>query len=95
MQTSISGHHYHISDTTKEHIQQCVDRFEKYFSPIIDCMVTVTQDNNQFRTDIVVNVQGKTLKSSEDGDALFPVIDEAVGKMERQLRKLKDKQHSR
>ncbi len=93
MNLSVSGHHYHITDNTKEHITLGVERLERFFSPIINVLVTVTQDGDEYRTDVVVNVKDHTLKSSDQGDKVFPVIDLALEKMERQLKKLHDKIH--
>ncbi len=91
MQISITGHHYHISDTTREHIQGEADKLERFYSPLTDCHVTVTKEGDDYRTDVVVNLHGQTLKSSDSQGKLYPSIDAAMDKMVRQLKKLHDK----
>ena len=91
MQIVISGHHYHVSDNTRRHINAAVSRFERFYTPVLDCHVTVTKEEPAFRVDIIVNVHGQTLKASNSGDKLFPVIDGSAKKMIRQLKKLHDR----
>ena len=91
MQTVISGHHYHISDSTRTHINAAVSRFERFYTPVLGCHVTIKKEDPEFRVDIIVNVHGQTLKASNTGSKLFPVIDGSAKKMIRQLKKLRDR----
>jgi len=91
MQTSVFGHHHQISDATRQHIDEGIAKLEKYYSPVLECNVTITKDSDLYRVDLIAKVHGQTLKSSDDGDRLFPVIDGAMDKMARQLKKLHDK----
>ena len=90
MQIVISGHHYHVSDSTRTHIKASVSRFERFYTPVLGCHVTIKEDP-AFRVDIIVNVHGQTLKASNTGSKLFPVIDGSAKKMIRQLKKLRDR----
>lgn len=91
MEIIISGHHYHVSDVTREHIESEVMRLERFYNPLIDCHVTITQEGHGYRVDVIVNVQGQTLKASNEGRKLFPIIDTATKKMGTQLKKLHDR----
>lgn len=91
MQIVISGHHYHVSDSTRTHIEAAVSRFERFYTPVLGCQVTITKEGPAFRVDIIVNVHGQTLKASNAGSKLFPVIDGSAKKMIRQLQKLRDR----
>ena len=91
MQIVISGHHYHVSDSTRTHIKAAVSRFERFYTPVLDCHITITKEAPAFRVDIIVNVHGQTLKASNTGNKLFPVIDGSAKKMIRQLKKLRDR----
>ena len=91
MQIVISGHHYHVSDSTRTHIKAAISRFERFYTPVLDCHVTITKEGPAFRVDIIVNVHGQTLKASDEGVKLFPVIDGSAKKMIRQLKKLHDR----
>ncbi|MDE2953798.1 MAG: HPF/RaiA family ribosome-associated protein, partial [Gemmatimonadota bacterium] len=51
----------------------------------------ITKEEPAFRVDIIVNVHGQTLKASNTGSKLFPVIDGSAKKMIRQLKKLRDR----
>ena len=91
MQILISGRHYHVSDSTRAHIKAAVSRFERFYTPVLGCHITLTKEEPAFRVDIIVNVHGQTLKASNTGNKLFPVIDGSAKKMIRQLKKLRDR----
>ncbi|MDP6037977.1 MAG: ribosome-associated translation inhibitor RaiA [Candidatus Latescibacteria bacterium] len=91
MDIAIAGHHYHVSDVTREHIESEVSRLERFYTPLIGCQVTIAQDGHGHSVDVIINVHGQTLKASDQGRKLFPVIDTAIKKMSRQLKKLHDR----
>ena len=91
MQIVISGHHYHVSDSARTYIKAAVSRFERFYTPVLGCHITITKEEPAFRVDIIVKVHGQTLKASNTGNKLFPVIDGSAKKMIRQLKKLRDR----
>lgn len=94
MQVVISGQHFDLSDRLRTHIESRADKLERFFSPIIDCQVKITEEK-QKRADLIVNVQKHLLKSTAEEDSVYVAVDQAMDKMERQLKKLHDKQRDR
>jgi len=91
MQVSIEGHHFQVTDAARSYVESAIDKIERFYSPIIDCHITLKHEKDLYRADIVTRVQGHTLKSSDEDVKLYKAVDEAVDKMSRQLRKLHDK----
>jgi putative sigma-54 modulation protein len=91
MQVFFEGHHFQITDAARAYTQSAIEKIERFYSPIIDCHVTLTHENDLYRADMITRVQGQTLKSSDHDVKLYKAVDEAVEKMSRQLRKLHDK----
>ena len=85
-----------LSDSTKEHIEECCAKLNQYFDKITDIEVVIdTQDKHKHATtvEIAVRVPGQRLagKGETMGDNLFKAIDEAVSKAEKQLKRYHDK----
>jgi len=91
MQVFIEGHHFQITDAARSYVESAIEKIERFYSPIIDCHITLTHEKDHYRADIITRVQGQTLKSSDNDLKLYKAVDEAVDKMSRQLRKLHDK----
>ena len=94
MRISIEGHHYQVSEATRTYVQSGLEKLERFYSPIIDCHVTLKEVKETFSADLIVRVQGQTLKSANSDTKLYKAVDEAIDKMIRQLQKLHDKRRS-
>ena len=92
MTTRVSGHHYTVSDRTREYAEQELGRMEKFYSPIIDAHITITEEGRLHKVDLVVNVQAHSFKSSGEDEKVYPAIDQAANRMTKQLKKHHDKQ---
>ncbi|MCZ6632868.1 MAG: ribosome-associated translation inhibitor RaiA [bacterium] len=91
MKISVSGHHYHLSDATREYVEQECEKFERFYSPVLDCQVTISKEGRTEKANVVVNLYGQNLQASGSADKLYPAIDQAMDKMIRQLKKTHDK----
>ena len=94
MKISIEGHHYQVSDATRTYATSAVEKAERFYSPIIDCHMTIREAKATFTADLVVRVQGQTLKASDNDAKLYKAVDAACDKMTRQLQKLHDKRRN-
>ena len=92
VQVFISGHHYSVSERAKTYVETEVEKLEKFYSPVIDVHVTLTEEGRTHRADLVVNIHSRTLKSTGSDEKVYPAIDQAVNRMISQLKKVHDKQ---
>ena len=91
MRVSISGHHFNISDRFRSYIEDEAAKLERFYTPLIDCQVTLTQENRVMKVGVVVHVQAQNLRATHKDEKPYPAVDGAMDKMERQLKKLHDK----
>ena len=91
MQVSITMRHFKASDNLKEYVEKEVKRLQKIFDRIVDCQVILDRGKEGEKVDIVLNVSGHTFNASETSDDMIKSIDYAVNKMEKQLRRYKEK----
>ena len=88
MTISVSGHHYTVSDRTRTYADGELARLEKFYTPVIDAHLTITEEGRLYKVDLVVNVQAHTFKSGGEDDKVYPAIDQTV----KQIKKHHDKQ---
>lgn len=92
MTISVSGHHYTVSDRTRKYVDGGLARLEKFYTPVIDAHLTITEEKRVHKVDLIVHVQAHTFKSSGEDEKVYPAIDLAIDRMTKQLKKHHDKQ---
>jgi len=80
-----------LSQETKDFIEDRVSRFPRYFDRIDRVKVTTITESDTIEVEIVVHPPGGTIIAKDRGDDLHVVVDRAADKIERSLKRLKDK----
>jgi len=92
MQVHITGRHVDITDAVREHIYDKVQRSLGSFTRVHDVEMVLEVQKRTHMAEVVV--KGKDhihLEAEEESDNLYKSIDQAIEKVERQLRKSRDK----
>jgi ribosomal subunit interface protein len=85
-----------LSDAMKAHVDEVCAKFGQFYDRIVDTeVITDTQAKHKpaNTVEIIVKVPGQRIvgKGETDDPNLFKAIDEAAGRVERQLQKYHDK----
>jgi putative sigma-54 modulation protein len=92
MQVHITGRHVTITDAVREHIYQKIERSLSGLSRVHDIQVTLDLQKRTHMAGIVVTGKDHIhLEAEEESDNMYKSIDQAIDKIERQLRKLREK----
>ena len=91
MRISFTARHYKPSKRLKEHAQNEVKRLEKFYDGIINCEIILDYQKDIQIAEIMLGVHGQQLTVIEKTDDIYKSIDNAVSKLERQLKKYKEK----
>jgi putative sigma-54 modulation protein len=92
MRIEITSRRYDASENLKEYIQKELTRLDKVFDRIIDAKVTLEEiESGQMKVELLVNVPGKTLNAESSDTEITKAIDQTVAKMQRQVKKYKEK----
>jgi len=91
MKLSFTARHFKAPERLKDYAEKKVKRLEKYYDGILDCEVVLDYEKLLQVAEIIVRVYGTRLTVVEKSDDIFKSIDLAVDKMERQLKKYKEK----
>jgi putative sigma-54 modulation protein len=80
-----------MTEDLKAYTEEEVYRLKKYYEPIIDVDVILSWEKRDRIAEINIGVYGTTLTSHERSDDLRRSISRCVDKLERQLKKYKER----
>lgn len=94
MIVTVTGKHIEITDAIREHIEDKASKLPRYFNSVMQVEVIVEgSDSVAQNVEIIVSVEHRDdVVACESGPDVYTCIDLAMHKMERQLRKIKEKQ---
>ena len=92
MQVSITGRHVNLTDNTKAHVEEKLERCLGAFPRIESIHVILdTEKRNSVAEIVVQGGNHMRVSSTEKSENLYDAIDRAVEHAERQIRKQRDK----
>jgi putative sigma-54 modulation protein len=94
MKINVTGRHIHITEALQLHIENKFKKIEKHFENIIDIHVILTVEKIRMEAEATLKInKGNIFANSEKKD-MYMAIDELVDKLDRQLKKQKEKKIS-
>ena len=91
MQLSISGHHVEISDSLKDYINTKMVRVKRHFDHVIDAHVVLDVEKQRHRAETTLQIRGSKIHAASEHDDMYAAIDSMIDKLDRQVRKHKEK----
>lgn len=91
MQLNLTGHHVEITDPMRDYVQTKLTRIERHFDQVtvVHCILTV--DKLRHRAEATVNLTGGQVFAEAIEENMYAAIDGMVDKLDRQVRKHKEK----
>lgn len=96
MNLKINSRHLEVSPAMQTHIEVGMIKIRKHFDHVIDATIFLMIDNAKEKdlrqiAEITIHLKGKDLYAESHNADLYHAIDAAVGKLERQVIKHKEK----
>lgn len=91
MHTSVTFRHMEPSDALKSYVEERTSRLTKYIDRPMDSQVTLTVQKFRQIADVVINADGLRIAGQEAHEDMYAAIDLVMDKIERQVKKYKDK----
>lgn len=91
MRITFTARHFKADDKLRTFAEEKVAKIKKYYDGIIECEITLDQEKLSQVAEISVKVYGQRLHVVEKSNDIFKSIDLAVDKLERQVKKYKQK----
>ena len=95
MQLNITGHHVDVSPAVRRHVGTKLARLERHFDHVIDIHCILTTERLDYRAEATVHLEGGTIHADAVAEGMYAAIDGLVDKLDRQVKKHKEKQIDR
>ena len=95
MRISITGRGLDIPDEIIEYAEDKIGRLERYFSGIQSANVIISAQKSLRTCEVTIHASGKIIRAENKGSGFKESIDIVAEKLERQIRRYKEKFESR
>lgn len=91
MNFSIVGRDIKITDALKKYVEEKLQRVKRHFDHIIDVHIAISVIKNRHLVDATIMINKTVINAKEETEDMYSAIDLVVNKLERQVRKYKEK----
>ncbi len=91
MQLSITGHHINITSALRDYVDNKLERLERHFENVTDIHCILSVEKLRHKAEATVQVSGATLFADEVQEDMYAAIDGLIDKLDRQVKKHKEK----
>ncbi|MEE8329869.1 MAG: ribosome-associated translation inhibitor RaiA [Thermodesulfovibrionia bacterium] len=94
MNVIITGRHLELTSNLKEYAKKKIEKFKKYLNNIAEATITLSVEKYRHKAEILLKVNGLMIQAESVTGEMYSSIDEAMDKLERQVKKYKKKWRS-
>ena len=91
MQVSVTGHHVEVTDSLKTHVEEKISKLKRHFDNVTDVHVILTVEKLEQKAEATVQISGAKLFAEDHQEDMYAAIDALVDKLDRQIKKHKEK----
>ncbi|MFW2371524.1 MAG: ribosome hibernation-promoting factor, HPF/YfiA family [Gammaproteobacteria bacterium] len=91
MQINLTGHHVEITDSLRNYVEEKLERIERHFDKVTNTHVILSVENVRHKAEATVHMSGNNIFAESTEDDMYKAIDSLVDKLDRQVKKHKEK----
>lgn len=91
MQLNLTGHHIDITDSLRNYVEEKIQRIERHFDKVSNTHVILTVENVRHKAEATINMAGNNIFAESTEDNMYAAIDGLIDKLDRQVKKHKEK----
>jgi len=91
MQTDITGHHIDVTDSLRDYVNSKMERVERHFDIISKAHVVLSVEKQRQKAEATLQVKGNRVFAESVEEDMYAAIDSLVDKLDRQVKKHKEK----
>ena len=91
MNISVTGRRMNVSDSTRAYAEKKIKKLNRYFNQLIDAHIILSVEKLDHICEVLINGDGVQFHGREKAADLFSAIDLLHEKMEKQIRRYKEK----
>jgi putative sigma-54 modulation protein len=91
MNTAITGRHMEMTDALRAYIENGLQKLETHFDKVLDADVVLTVEKHRHIAEINLHANSIRIHSRESSMDMYASVDAVMEKLEKQVRKFKDR----
>ncbi len=91
MNIIVTGRHLEVTPALKTYTEKKITRFDRYLSNISEAVVTISVEKYRHKVEVLLKVNGVLIQAEGTTGDVYSAIDEVGEKLERQIKKYKEK----
>ena len=91
MQINLSGHHVDITTPLRDYVNSKMERLERHFDHVTDIHVVLGVEKLRHKAEATMHISGGDIFADAVEENMYAAIDALVDKLDRQLKKHKEK----
>jgi putative sigma-54 modulation protein len=91
MNIIVNGRHLEVTPALKSYAEEKIGKFERYLSNISEATVTLVVEKYRHKTEVLLKANGVMIQAEGITGDIYSSIDEVVEKLEKQVKKYKEK----
>ena len=94
MNLQISGHHLEITPALHDYVTSKLERVTRHFDNVIDVNVILSVEKLKQKIEATLRIPGGEVVANAEHSDMYAAIDDLTDKLDRQIKKHKEKQQS-
>lgn len=94
MQMQLTGHHVEITPALREYVTNKIDRLGRHYDQVVDIHVVLSVEKLLHKAEATIHVNRGTVFADSSAADMYAAIDLLVDKLDRQVKKHKEKSSS-
>ena len=95
MNITTTARHYQLTPALKDYAESKVGQLKKYFDNIVNAHIIFELEKYRHAVEVSIHVNGKDFNGREVSEDMYASVDRVVEKLERQIRKYKEKRFNK
>ena len=91
MQLSVTGQQIDVTDSLRDYVSSKIEKIERHFDLVSDVHCILKVEKLRHTAEATVNVNGGKIYADSTEQDMYAAIDSLVDKLDRQVRKYKEK----
>lgn len=91
MNITITGRHMEMTEALKAYIENALGKVETHFDKVIDADVVLDVEKHRHIAEVNLHANGVRIHSREASADMYASVDAVISKLEKQVRKFKDR----
>ncbi|MBI5191122.1 MAG: ribosome-associated translation inhibitor RaiA [Nitrospirae bacterium] len=91
MNITVNGRHMEITDALRSYATEKVAKLDKYLPSGAEAVVTFNVEKYRHKAEVQIKVNGIVIQAQEETEGMYASIDQVLDKLERQVKKYKEK----